>query len=103
VEGFDYAPKPAFAVSVDVYNEKNEYDTLKRFFSVIIEYKPIIITSFNGDRFDWPFIENRCNELDLNLDTELGIKKSEETGEYFGRFLSHLDCFPWVERDAYLP
>lgn len=103
MEAFDYAPKPAFAVEVDIYNEKNEYDTMKRFFKVIIDYKPTIITSFNGDKFDWPFIENRCVELNLNVEAELGIRKSEETGEYFGRYLSHLDCFPWVERDAYLP
>lgn len=34
---------------------------------------------------------------------EIGIKRSEETQEYFGRFLIHMDCFAWVERDAYLP
>ena len=28
---------------------------------------------------------------------------TNRSGEYFGSYLSHLDCFYWVERDAYLP
>lgn len=100
---FEYAPKPQFATNVEVFNEINEKDLLLRFFKVITDYKPLIITSFNGDRFDWPFIEERCMQLGFYLDKELGIKRSDESQEYFGRFLIHLDCFPWVERDAYLP
>ena len=32
--------------------------------------------------------------------------KNESFGsgmEYFGSYLSHLDCYYWVDRDAYLP
>lgn len=59
VINFHYAPKPEFATDVVVYNEVDEKSLLIRFFNVIIDYKPLIISSFNGDRFDWPFIEER--------------------------------------------
>jgi DNA polymerase epsilon subunit 1 len=88
---------------MEAYNEANEKMVLQRFFQLIIDYKPLVITSFNGDRFDWPFIEERCLQQGLNLENAIGIRRSEETQEYYGRFLIHLDCFPWVERDAYLP
>lgn len=61
VQGFDYAPKEEYRVDVEVFNEDTELDLLQRFFKIILEYKPLIITSFNGDKFDWPFIEERCS------------------------------------------
>lgn len=74
-----------------------------RFFNIITDYKPLIISSFNGDKFDWPFIEERCLSLGFYLENEIGLKRNEETNEFYGRFLIHMDCFAWVERDAYLP
>lgn len=103
VEGFSYAPKPEYAVDVVIYNEANEHDLLKRFFAILHEYKPLVISSFNGDHFDWPFIEDRCIFLGLSLEDEIGMRKQEESGEYYGRFLIHMDCYCWVDRDAFLP
>lgn len=65
VESFEYAPKPEFHVEVEVYNEKDERGCIMRFFEIIFELKPTAISSFNGDRFDWPFIEDRCVELGI--------------------------------------
>jgi DNA polymerase epsilon subunit 1 len=61
----------------------------------------VILTSYNGDNFDWPFIEKRSMILNVSLEEHIGILASE--GEYYGRFLIHLDCFYWVQRDSYLP
>lgn len=36
------------------------------------------------------------------MEKEIGITK-EENEEYFGRFITHLDCYCWVDRDSYLP
>ncbi|KAL4468704.1 hypothetical protein ABPG74_005207 [Tetrahymena malaccensis] len=102
VVGFDYAPTPEFECSITVYNEPNEKACIKKFFDIIVDYKAFIITSFNGDKFDWPFIHERCNQLGLSLEKEIGIHL-EEGPEYFGRYLTHLDCLYWVIRDAYLP
>ncbi|CAD8196556.1 unnamed protein product [Paramecium octaurelia] len=103
VQNFDYAPKPEFATQAIIYNQPNEKSLLLKFFQVILDYKPNIISSFNGDRFDWPFIEERCLTHGFYLEQEIGIKKNEENNEYYGRYIIHMDCFAWVERDAYLP
>jgi DNA polymerase epsilon subunit 1 len=43
-----------------IFNEPDEKALLDRFFAHIKETKPFIFTSYNGDYFDWPFIEERC-------------------------------------------
>ena len=37
------------------------------------ETKPFIYTSFNGDYFDWPFIDERCKKYSIKLEEEIGI------------------------------
>ncbi|CAD8121665.1 unnamed protein product [Paramecium sonneborni] len=103
VQPFDYAPKPEFSTNVIIYNESDEKALLLRFFKVILDYKPLIISSFNGDRFDWPFIDDRCLVHGFYLGEEIGIRRNEDSNEYYGRYIIHMDCFAWVERDAYLP
>lgn len=71
------------------------------FVNIIQDYKPVVITSYNGDRFDYPFIETRCQINYIDFNNESGVMN--KTNEYFGNYISHLDCFYWVERDAYLP
>lgn len=72
-----------------------------RFADFIQSYKPAVITTFNGDRFDYPFIKARCAANYINFTAELGV--ADQGNEYYGGYISHLDCYPWVERDAYLP
>lgn len=69
---------------------------------MIQHYRPSIITSFNGDKFDLPFIKTRCEKLEISFERGCGLYLDSE-GEYYGRFTSHLDCYYWVDRDAYLP
>jgi DNA polymerase epsilon subunit 1 len=63
VESFKYDPKPEFACNVTVFNEESEKATLEKFFKLIQVYRPSVITSFNGDKFDLPFIKIRCDKL----------------------------------------
>ncbi len=102
VADHDYSPKPEYSASVTVYNAPNEKALLLKFGEVIKEVQPHILTSFNGDKFDWPYIETRGTLHNLNLESVSGVK-NQENFEYFGRFMIHLDCFYWVERDSYLP
>ena len=32
-------------------------DLFKRFYDIIKKEKPLVISTYNGDFFDWPFIE----------------------------------------------
>ena len=72
-----------------------------RFAQFIQNYNPNIITSYNGDRFDYPFIQRRCEINFIKFTSEMGV--SNHDGEFYGSHIAHLDCFYWVERDAFLP
>jgi hypothetical protein len=82
---FEYTPKPEYEGPFIVFNEPNEVRparahlstrgpaltsthlrriqraVLRRFFDHILEVKPNVIATFNGDSFDWPFVETRAS------------------------------------------
>ena len=100
---FEYAPRDDYDVGTfKVFNEPDELRLLKKFFSHIRETKPTVFTTFNGDFFDWPFIQARSDHHKLKMEVEIGIFNNEQS-EFSGRFASHLDCLYWVKRDAFLP
>ena len=72
IEAFEYTPKPEFAGPFDVFNEPNELALLHRFLSHIRELKPHIIVTYNGDNFDWPYVQTRAARYDLSLAKEVG-------------------------------
>jgi DNA polymerase epsilon subunit 1 len=103
IQDFEYSPKPEYDVGVfKVFNEPDEKQLLVRFFEHIRETKPFIFTTFNGDFFDWPFIQDRAEVYKMKIEDEIGVYHATN-GEMYGRFAPHLDCFYWVKRDAYLP
>ncbi|KAF6066675.1 DNA polymerase B, exonuclease domain family protein [Candida albicans] len=85
-----------------IFNEPDEKHVLKRFFEHIRDVKPTVIATFNGDFFDWPFVENRTRFHDMDMFEEIGFAKDNE-GEYKSKYCVHMDCFRWVKRDSYLP
>ncbi len=101
IADFEYTPKPEYEGRFTVFNERDEKATLERFFSEMRAKRPHIYVTFNGDFFDWPFIERRAREHGISLMDQLGVR--EVQGEYRGRFVAHMDAFQWVERDSYLP
>jgi DNA polymerase epsilon subunit 1 len=63
---------------VTVFNEPSEKDLLSRFASFIQGYNPHIITTYNGDKFDYPYIQRRMELNFLRFTAELGV--SEQSG-----------------------
>ncbi|CAO3595323.1 unnamed protein product [Absidia cylindrospora] len=102
IEDFEYTPKPEFEGPFTIFNEADEYALLRRFFEHIQEAKPTIFVTYNGDFFDWPFIEARANVHGMDMYQEIGVYKDEED-EYKCKHASHMDAFRWVKRDSYLP
>lgn len=94
VEDFEYTPKPEFEGNFIVYNEPNEKALLQRFFEHITDVKPHVIVTYNGDFFDWPFVENRAAAHGLDMQHEIGF--SSKDGVYFCRSIIHMDCL-WYE------
>ncbi|CAI5755607.1 unnamed protein product [Candida verbasci] len=102
IEDFEYTPKPEYPGLFTIFNEPDEKHVLIRFFEHIREVRPTVIATFNGDFFDWPFVENRTRFHDMDLFDEIGFAKDNED-EYKSKYCVHMDCFRWVKRDSYLP
>jgi DNA polymerase epsilon subunit 1 len=102
VDDFEYTPKPEFEGNFVVYNEKNELATLQKFFDHVLEVRPHIFVTYNGDMFDWPFIEARAAIHGMDMAREIGFMKNRE-GVYCCRPAAHMDAYCWVKRDSYLP
>ncbi|ORZ35386.1 hypothetical protein BCR44DRAFT_53396 [Catenaria anguillulae PL171] len=102
IDDFDYTPKPEFEGPFVVFNEANERGLLDRFFDHIIEVKPHVIVTYNGDFFDWPFVETRAAAHGIDMRATIGWFK-DENDEYKSYYAHHSDAFRWVKRDSYLP
>lgn len=62
-----------------MFNEKDEEAVLRKFVSHIQELKPHVIVTYNGDKFDWPYVETRCKKYTyLNLYSHLGIRSTAQ-------------------------
>ncbi|XP_055613279.1 DNA polymerase epsilon catalytic subunit 1 [Uranotaenia lowii] len=104
VEDFEYTPKPEFEGHFIVFNEPNEMTLIQKFFDHILDVKPHIFVTYNGDFFDWPFVEARAAVYDLDMKREIGFSKvNARDGNYLCRPAMHMDCLCWVKRDSYLP
>ena len=103
-------------INRQVFNEANEEAMLRKFIEHVQELRPHVIVTYNGDFFDWPYIDARCKKHPSigSLYHSLGIKSSASPSagaaagarmeaEYTGRCCVHLDAFCWVKRDSYLP
>ncbi|KAF8369177.1 pole-1, partial [Pristionchus pacificus] len=102
IEDFEYTPREDIRGNFAIFNEKDETDTIKRFFTHILSVQPHVIVTYNGDFFDWPFVEARAEVRGLSMAREIGFEKNAQE-EYKCRNCIHMDAFKWVKRDSYLP
>lgn len=102
IADFDYTPKAEYEGPFLIFNESNERACLERFFTHIKDARPTVIATYNGDFFDWPFIEARAGVNGIDMYAEIGFRKNSE-GIYRSDYCVHMDCFSWVDRDSYLP
>jgi DNA polymerase epsilon subunit 1 len=99
---FDYTPKPEYPGPFMIFNEPDEKSVIERFFLHIKEARPTVIATYNGDFFDWPFVETRASVNGIDMYQEIGWKKDSED-QFKCNYSVHMDCFHWVNRDSYLP
>ena len=50
---------------------------LRKFCAHLRELKPTVIVTYNGDTFDWPYIDDRCTVLGIELAKEIGFARSQ--------------------------
>lgn len=67
-----------------------------------LQAKPGIYVTYNGDFFDWPFLETRASKHGMDMYEQLSFKKGDNP-ECLSRAAVHMDCMHWVNRDSYLP
>ena len=99
---FDYTPKPEYPGPFMIFNEADEKAMIERFFLHIKEARPTVIATYNGDFFDWPFVEARASINGIDMYQEIGWKQDNDD-QYKCNYSVHMDCFHWVNRDSYLP
>ena len=102
ISDFEYTPKAEYEGPFLIFNEPDEKAVIERFFSHIKEARPTVIATYNGDFFDWPFVEARSSVLGIDMYAEIGFRKNSED-IYQSDYCVHMDCFAWVNRDSYLP
>lgn len=102
IPDFEYTPKKEFKGPFTVWNVEDERAVIQAFFKHIRETQPQIFVTYNGDFFDWPFVEQRAKVYGMSMWKEIGVK-ANSNGEYSGRACVHMDCLCWVKRDSYLP
>jgi DNA polymerase epsilon subunit 1 len=61
-----------------------------------------VMATYNGDLFDFPFVEARAKVHGIDMLLECGFARDSED-EFKSRACIHMDCFRWVKRDSYLP
>ncbi|KAH7671411.1 DNA polymerase epsilon subunit 1 protein [Dioscorea alata] len=103
IEDLEYTPKPEFEGLFKVQNVKDEKELLRVWFDHMKKVKPGIYVTYNGDFFDWPFLEKRAAHHGIKMSEEIGFQCDQNQGECRAKFSCHLDCFAWVKRDSYLP
>lgn len=102
VDDFEYTPKPNYPGPFHIFNEPDEKTLLQRFFEEFRKHRPHIVVTYNGDFFDWPFVDARAQQYGFKLMEEIGVELVNNE-HYCGRSCVHLDAFHWVQRDSYLP
>ncbi|SZF01166.1 unnamed protein product [Blumeria hordei] len=102
IDDFEYTPKPEYDGPFMIFNEPNEKALLERFFLHIKQARPTVIATYNGDFFDWPFVDARASVNGIDMYQEIGWRKGTDD-QYCCDYSAHMDCFHWVNRDSYLP
>ena len=93
-----FAPGPAFAQQsgkamrshcagpFKVWNVPNEKALLHRWFQHMRESRCAVYVTYNGDFFDWPFLETRAAACSMDMKAELGFSCSKKGGECLSRY-----------------
>ncbi|RXK36753.1 DNA polymerase epsilon catalytic subunit A [Tremella mesenterica] len=102
IDDFEYTPRDEYHGDFTVFNEADEAAVIRRWFEHIRETRPTVMATYNGDSFDFPFVDARAKIHGISMYDEIGFRPDQEL-EYKSRSCMHMDCFRWVKRDSYLP
>ncbi|KAK6926620.1 DNA-directed DNA polymerase, family B, exonuclease domain [Dillenia turbinata] len=67
IEDLECTPKPEFEGYFKVQNMRNEEELLRHWFAYMQEVKPGMYVTYNGNFFDWPFVESRAAHQGITM------------------------------------
>ena len=102
VTDFEYSPKPEYDGPFRVVNVPDERALLVAWFEHMRRARPGVYVTYNGDFFDWPFLEARAAKHGLEMREQVGFSLAGKP-ECLAKAAVHMDCMHWVNRDSYLP
>jgi len=80
----------------------SEKANIIEFFKIIHRLKPDLITAYNSENFDWPFIERRCERLSLTfedvvktLNPNIKIKRKDSQLKLGQETINYLQTYMW--------
>ena len=68
-----------------MWNVANERELLTRWFQHMREARCAVYVTYNGDFFDWPFMETRAAACGMDMKAELGFSCGKKSGECLSR------------------
>ena len=77
VPDFEYSPSEEFHGPFSVTNCPNEEAMIRHFIEHCKEVRPQVYVTYNGDYFDWPFMDKRAAEYGISLKVELGMSTAD--------------------------
>ncbi|GKT13901.1 DNA polymerase epsilon catalytic subunit A, partial [Aduncisulcus paluster] len=81
IDDFEYTPKNEYVGKFKVWNCPSEEATLLKFLEHCREVSPHIYVTYNGDFFDWPFIERRCQMYGIDMELYIGVFHTSDRRE----------------------
>lgn len=81
---------------------ESEKENIIELFKIIHRLKPDLITAYNSENFDWPFIERRCERLSLTftkvvktLNPDAKIKRKDSQLKLGQETINYLQTYMW--------
>lgn len=68
IQEFNYSPTKEINCDVNIFNISNEKECIIKFIEHIKLCQSLVLTTFNGDFFDIPFIKRRAEINGINLE-----------------------------------
>ena len=68
-----------------MWNVPNEKALLQHWFQHMREARCAVYVTYNGDYFDWPFMETRAAACGMDMKAELGFSCGKKSGECLSR------------------
>lgn len=87
-----------YRMSFNVSKKMTEKDLLNEFFNIMLHHKPEIIVTYNGDGFDWDYINNRARINGIKMEKLTGFTNDNDKNHYICRCVFNADCLFWAQR-----